>query len=98
MLNEKEIKHLALLARLEIKDSQIKSLLKDIKSIIDYISSLNKVKLDKEKENLTYEIESNSLNFLRNDDGQSLSNDTGQEILNQAPDKKDNYFKVKKII
>jgi len=98
MLNEKEIKHLALLARLEIKDSQIKNLLKDIKSIIDYISSLNKVKLDKEKENLTYEIESNSLNFLRNDDGQSLSNDTRQEILNQAPDKKDNYFKVKKII
>lgn len=43
MLTDKEVKHIASLARIKINDKEEKSLKKDLSSILEYIDKLNEV-------------------------------------------------------
>lgn len=94
-MNQSEIKHLGLLARLKINEDESDTLLIDLKKIIGYISSLDEVKITKKTKNaVLYE----NFNVFRDDNGKILSNETRKKILNQAPKSKDDYFLVRKII
>lgn len=95
MMTQDEIKHLGLLARLEIDKNKAQNLAKDFKKIVAYISSLDKVKMINLK---TAQHPSDFFNVFRDDNGKCLSEETYLQILNQAPDKKGDYIKVKKII
>lgn len=94
IMNKEEIQKLADLSRLELTDSEINAYQKDFEGILSYIDTLNQVVLDK---NLESDRKPNT-NYLRDD---SLSYESGQftlDILDQAPDRKDDYFKVQKIL
>ena len=47
MLTDKEVKHIAGLARIKISAKEEKSLKKDLSSILEYIDKLNEVNTDK---------------------------------------------------
>ncbi|MFH1780544.1 MAG: Asp-tRNA(Asn)/Glu-tRNA(Gln) amidotransferase subunit GatC [Candidatus Nealsonbacteria bacterium] len=91
MISLKEVRHIAALARLSITKKEEEKFKKDLSAILDYIEKLKKVDVSETKET------SHPLfakNVFRKDEGeQSAAN-----LLDLAPETKDNYIKVKSIL
>ncbi len=93
-MDTKEILHLAELARLDISKEEAEGYRKDFEGILEYISTIQSVDVPLEDH---YET-----NFTRNsmrEDNNSY--DTGQftdDLLNEAPNREGDYFKVKKVL
>lgn len=91
MISEEEVKRIAKLARLELNETEIKKMQKDMSAILDYFDLLKKapkVKVQNQK---------SEIKKLRTDEVIS-SYDMRDEIIAAAPDKKDDYIKVKTIL
>lgn len=93
MISEKEVDHIALLSRLELKDSERKKLTSELNLILEYVEKLKELDTD------VVPPTSHTLpikNVFREDKvTDSLPiNDT----LRNAPDSQDNCFRVPKII
>ena len=92
MIDEKEIKKLADLSRINIDPEEIRGFQKDIDSILQYVGQIKEVSL---KEKITSQ---RSVNILRDD---SFPHDSGffsEDLLDRAPKREGDYFKVKKIL
>ncbi|HHE67592.1 MAG TPA: Asp-tRNA(Asn)/Glu-tRNA(Gln) amidotransferase subunit GatC [Candidatus Parcubacteria bacterium] len=93
MLSKEQIKHIAQLARLELEDKEIESLKKELSSILDYVEKLKEVDISG--------VEPTSHPFLlknvmREDEVEEFKNKKG--LFQAAPELKEGYFKVKKIL
>ncbi|MBD3282123.1 MAG: Asp-tRNA(Asn)/Glu-tRNA(Gln) amidotransferase subunit GatC [Candidatus Portnoybacteria bacterium] len=93
MINEKQVKHIAKLARIKLTEKEEEKFAKEISSILDYIDKLNEV----DTKNISPISQVTGLKNMVRDDS-SPKKEKNEKILNQAPDKKDNYFKVPKIL
>lgn len=91
MIKEEEIKQLAALARIEIPVDEISKLQKDLESILDYVSELDQVADDTI-------LDLNISNVMREDDQFHSAGQYTEDILKQAPETKDDFVKVKKIL
>lgn len=92
MISKEEVKHIAKLARLELTDEEINKMQKDLSEILGYFDLLKKAPA------ATKETKAkNATNVLRKDEVIS-SYDKRDEIIGAAPDKKDDYIKVKAIL
>ncbi len=93
MLTREEVIKIATLARIELKDAEIEKFQKDLSSILDYVEELKQV----DTEGL--EIVS-SVTGLENIDraDHAVVIDYQEDILANAPEKKDRYYKVKSIL
>ncbi len=87
MISEKEVNHIANLARIKIKPEEIKNFQKDFSNILDYFNVLKKAKINKETKSDCLKAE------LREDEIIKFSSN----VLNSIPSKKGDYVKVKKI-
>ena len=93
MISKEEVKHIAKLARLGISDKEIIKYQKDLSSVLDYIEKLEKVNVQGvEPTSHPFFVE----NIVRKDEILNKK-DTGK-LRDMAPDKKDNYIKVKSIL
>ena len=92
-VNKDEIKKVAHLARLELKEHEINNHAEQLEKILDYIRQLEKIDTDGVP-STTRAIE--VINVFRKD-GKSVS-DCTEELLELGPSREDNYFKVPKII
>ncbi len=94
MIDQREIEKLAKLSRLLISESEAKSLAKDIGQIIDYIGEIKKAgKIEKNNENLLLKQ-----NVMREDDNADEPMIYSKKLTLAAPEREDQYFKVKKIL
>lgn len=94
MISKDEVEHIAKLARLELTEKEIKKMQKDLSEILDYFNLLKKVPNTKSFcENFGVEVSSQN---LRKDEAKK--SDLADELLGAAPDKKDDYVKVKAIL
>ncbi len=92
-ISAEEIKKIALLSRLEIKDDQIESVGKQLNDILSYMDLMSQVDITDVKP--TAHAVSMS-NVMRDDVPQpSLSN---EKALQNAPEPENGYFKVPKVI
>lgn len=93
MLSEEEVKKVAQLSRIEMRDGEIEKFQKDLSSVIDYVAELQAVNTD------GLEIVS-SVTGLENVERPdvAVTIDYQEEILANAPERKDNYYKVKSIL
>lgn len=92
-ISAEEIKKIALLSRLEIKDDQIESVGKQLNDILSYMDLMSQVDIMDVKP--TAHAVSMS-NVMRDDVPQpSLSN---EKALQNAPEPENGYFKVPKVI
>lgn len=91
MINKEDIKNLASLARVGIKDDEAVSLTKEIDSILEYVSQIKSFseELDVQKPILR--------NILRDDILTNDPNEYTEDILNNAPKKEGGYVDVKNI-
>jgi len=100
MLTKKEVEHIAKLARLGLSDVEIEKFQGDLSSILDYISQLQDVDVEKIEpiSNIT-----GAQNVFRNDLAKKTNIesvrgiDTVKRILKEAPELQDGYIKVKAV-
>jgi aspartyl-tRNA(Asn)/glutamyl-tRNA(Gln) amidotransferase subunit C len=87
----KDVDNLAELARIQLSDKEKNSLLKDMQDILGYIQMIQSAKLEDSSEEHTL------INVFR-EDILATREFSPELILEQFPDTKDNFLKVKKIL
>ncbi len=93
MLNTEEIKKLAKLARIQLTDEELEKFATQLSSVLDYVEELKNVNTDGL---LEVDQVTGLVNVQRPDVPVVATNK--EEILSQAPDIKDGYYKVKAIL
>lgn len=93
MIELKDIENLATLARIEVSEDEKKTLVKDFESILGYMSDIKNIKVDSD------ELKVGDIhNVMREDADPHEVGVFTDEILENAPDTKDGYVRVKKIL
>ena len=93
MISEKDVKHVASLARIHLKDQEIGRLTKDLEKILDYIHKLNT--LDVSGVQPTGHVLPLKNVYRKDAVRPSL---TQQEVLQISVERQDGFFKVPKVI
>ena len=92
-ITKDEVKKVAHLARLELNENEINNHAKQLEKILDYIRQLEKIDTD-DVPCTTRAIE--VINVFREDERKNYDNT--EELLELAPSREDEYFKVPKIM
>ena len=92
-ITEDQVKKVAALARLTLDDNQVRNQAEQIEKILDYINQLEKIDT-KGVPCTTRAIE--VINVLRSDENNKFED--RDELLNLAPSREHDFFKVPKII
>lgn len=99
MISQQDTKHIAKLARLGLKEAEIKNFQEDLSSILDYFNSLKKVDVSNVKPTF-HSVEHYSkerLDVMRQDKAESQSEEVVDKLIAAAPDKKKRHIKVKAV-
>ena len=99
MISKDEVKHIAKLARLELTEVETEKMQKDLSAILDYFHLLEKanapIRADINADSRGNEKRKN--NGLRQDMVVENPASLANNLVEQAPDKKEVYVKVKNI-
>ena len=96
MLSKEEIIHIASLARVGLNDQQeVEMYQKDLSAILDYFNQLNE--LDTDNVDPIAHI-TGMENVYRSDVSRDYGSIGKQQIIENAPEEKDGYFKVKSVL
>lgn len=91
-MNKDDIRHLATLSRLEVTDEDLDTYSKQIPEILEYVKKIESFDTKDSKEN----FEQN--NVFRSDEEVSESGIDTEKLLAEAPESKDGFIKVKKVL
>jgi aspartyl-tRNA(Asn)/glutamyl-tRNA(Gln) amidotransferase subunit C len=94
MIEEKEIKHIASLARIGIKKKELERYQKELSVVLNYFEKLGD--LDTKKIKAKGYI-TGMRNIFREDSVNDCDEDVKEIIMKNAPQEKDGYFKVKSV-
>jgi aspartyl-tRNA(Asn)/glutamyl-tRNA(Gln) amidotransferase subunit C len=94
MLSKEEVKHIALLARIGIKEDEIEKYQKDLSAVLDFFRELETVATD--------DVEAighitGTADVAREDRTEDFGVLGTQNIRNNFPDTKDGFLKVKSV-
>lgn len=92
-VSKEEILHIAKLADLNIQDSEINEYSKNLEDILNFVEVLNKVNTENVVESIGT---ANNINVFRKDEIREFHNE--EALLQNAPDKENNMFKIPKVI
>jgi len=96
MISKDEVLKIARLARLELSDAEVEKMQKDLSSILDYFDILKNIDTLSVK---SYNKSSLIINSnLREDNTIFEKSENNDKLIQSAPDKKDDYIKVKAIL
>lgn len=98
MISDKEIKHIANLARIKITEKEEKGLKKDLSSILEYIKKLNEV--DTTGVEPLYQT-AGLVNSYRSDESRGefkMDENLNEKLIGQAPHSQDRFVKVKSVL
>lgn len=95
MISEKEVLQIAKLARLGLTKSEVKKFKRELSKILDYIEKLKEVDI-KDVEPMSHSIKME--NIMREDEKSSKFKVQSPKLMELAPETKNGYLKVKKII
>lgn len=94
MLSKDEVKHIALLARIGLKDEEIEKYQKDLSSVLDFFDVLKKA--DTEQVEVIGQIIGRE-NSWREDRHKEAGTLQKEAILKNVPETKEGYVKVKSV-
>ena len=94
MITVKELEHLAALSRIELSESDKRSLIKEFDSILGYVDQLKKADVQMDAEGRVGAVK----NVMRPDKVESTSAEDRERLLVEAPDREGDFIAVKKII
>jgi len=92
MISEEEIRNIAKLSYLEIKNEEIEEIREKFSSILEYVKKLQELDVSNITETANL---SQSENVFRGDVGKEKDS---EDLLKILPRRKDNYMQVKKIL
>ena len=92
-IKDEEVLHIAKLARLNLKDNEIQDYKKNLKEILEFADTINKVDTDNIGE--TIGINENYNVFRKDEIIQESSKD---ELLSNAPSQDEGMFRIPKVI
>jgi len=98
MISDKEIKHIAELARIKINEKEKKGLKKDLSSILEYIDKLNEV--DTTEVQPLYQT-TGLVDSFRSDEPRKefeMNESLNEKLIGQAPHKEGRFIKVKSVL
>jgi aspartyl-tRNA(Asn)/glutamyl-tRNA(Gln) amidotransferase subunit C len=95
MLDKKEIKHIAALARIGVSEKEIEKYRHDISGVVEYFKELEKLDT-KDVEPIGHITGRN--NIFRHDEAENITEEDKGAILKNAPETKDGYVKVKSVL
>ncbi len=90
----KEIEKLAKLARIDLTEIEKQTYLKEIGAILNYVDQIKEVVAKTGEERKVGDLH----NVMRGDEIKKQSGENTEILVNEFPDKKGNYLKVKKIL
>lgn len=93
MISKDEVKHIAKLARLELSEKEVEKMQKDLSDILDYFNLLKNV-----PEIVLGQHPTANTQYLRKDEVLPRNAGLVEKLVAAAPDKKDDYIKVKAIL
>ena len=93
-LDETQVRHLAKVAQLELTDTEIQQYAEDLSAILDYFDMLQSV--DTAKVAPTAHV-SGLANITRPDEVHATNKETRVQILDNAPNVKNDYIKTKGV-
>ncbi len=92
MLSRKEVKNIAKLSRIEISETEMEKMRKDLSLILNYVDKLKNIKIARKNQKRNYTALKNvSREDIPRDD------DSSDFLKKSAPDKKNNYIKIKPV-
>lgn len=91
MLDQKALKNLADLARIDVSDDELETLGKELGSILNFVDEISKVEVPASEAAL-----SAHRNIARHDDVRPL--EPVYDLIQAAPAHQDNFVKVPKVI
>ncbi len=92
MISKEEVRHIAKLARLGLTEKEIAKYQKELSLILDYFEKLKEVNISGiEPTSHSIKVE----NVMRQDEARGKG--TSKKLIDLAPDKKEDYLKVKSI-
>src|SRR3990167_2030438 len=97
MLTDKEVRHIAELARIKINEKEKKGLKKDLSSILEYIDKLNEV--DTTEVEPLYQT-TGLVDSFRSDEPRGefkMDESLNENLIGQAPHKENRFIKVKSV-
>lgn len=94
-MNKEQILNLAKLARLELTDQEVDKYASEIGSILGYVEQINTAVAEAKSDAIETGGERN---VFREDSNADEPETHTEDILNCAPDVKDNFIKVQKIL
>ncbi|GMQ95475.1 MAG: hypothetical protein BMS9Abin13_590 [Patescibacteria group bacterium] len=94
MIERKDVEKLAKLTRIEISEKEKDALLKDLESVLGYVSEVGNVTSSVPEDHAPERLR----NVMREDGEPHASGMYTEEILNEVPSKEDGYIKVKRIL
>ena len=93
MIEKEDIEKLAELSRMEVTPEEVEKFSKDFESILEYVSELTEIAAEEPSR------EAGILrNVMRPDGKPHEKNLYSEALLDAAPNRENNYFKVKKIL
>ena len=96
-LTKKEVEKIAELARLGISEEEKEKFAEDLSSVLGYVNKLSEVNVEK-VEPMTGGTTRESV-MRKDDDSKDIADPKmREEILNAAPDRENDYFKVPSIL
>lgn len=96
MISKDQVKHIAALARLEVSESEVESLSKDLSAVLGYVEKLNSA--DTKDVEITMNAAS-AVNVFRDDESPDEPNaEMAKRLVESAPMSEDGYVKVKSIL
>jgi aspartyl-tRNA(Asn)/glutamyl-tRNA(Gln) amidotransferase subunit C len=94
-ITTKDVEYVARLARLKLSDQEKEKFTEQLTSILDYVDQLKELDTD----NIEPTSHAIKMGNVWREDVLSPSSDEERElILSNAPDREENFFKVKKVI
>ena len=98
MLTEKEVQHIAKLARIKLTEQESKKFQKELASVLDFINQLDKA--DTSQTEPAYQI-TGAINSFRTDEHRKdfeMNEELNEKLIGQAPQKENRFIKVKSVL
>lgn len=97
MITQKQVKHIAKLARLGLNKKEIEKFQKEFSKILDYVKKIEKLKeVNVEKSDLANHL-TIIKNIMRDDEEKNIKSETRNKIIKQMPKTKNGYLKIQSL-
>jgi len=95
-ITKKDVEHIAKLARLGLSEKEKEKYAKELSGILDYMNKLNEINIEGVQP--TSQVTGLENIFREDENPHKLEADKIKKIIEQAPERKNNFIKTKTIL